>query len=59
MQRHIPEFYKVEVKPFAEMSMYLDTDYRTGWRPIMMSAHPDGRQAIILLEKNPGQPAQK
>ncbi len=50
--KHIPQHYKSLVKPFDDLPMYLDMEFNGGWRPVMMTAHPDGKQLIILLERS-------
>jgi len=50
---YMPLHYKTVVKPFDEVGKSLDTDFRVGWRPLMITAHPNGVELIVLLEKMP------
>jgi len=48
---YLPKHYKTIVQPFDEVAKFLDTDFTQGWRPLMVTAHPNGKDLIVLLEK--------
>jgi hypothetical protein len=48
---YLPEHYRIERVNIGAAADTLDELYQKGWRVIGMTAHPDGNQALCLLEK--------